>query len=82
MQNSPQWHRDEEYRQSVIRKALLLGFECQHRPRYTHNGREEGSYEFVLNGETYRSYGSIYSAAYEYLRLLKVPQEVIGDYRG
>ena len=25
--HGPQWDRDEEFRQSVIRKALLLGFE-------------------------------------------------------
>jgi hypothetical protein len=82
--NSPQWHRDEEYRQSVIRKALLLGFSCEEY-RGAHKG--DGSllhpkWSFNFEGARHEGYASCYSAAFDYLRLLKIPPEVIGDYRG
>lgn len=81
-EHGPQWDRDEEYRQSVIRKALLLGFSCRERPLFTHEGRKPGSIEFDFEGTVRVGYASIYSAAYEFLRLSKIPLSVIGDYRG
>ena len=89
-QASRQWQRDEEFRQSVIRKALLLGFACeedndlsQHMPagelcRFSfRHWNEKANMTYVHTG-----YASIYAAAWDYLRLLKIPPEVIGDFRG
>jgi len=81
-------HADEdEFRQSVIRKALLLGFSCEEQPNAAgadmlrrfmfRRFNEEANMTHVHTG-----YASIYAAAYDYLRLLKIPPEVIGDYRG
>lgn len=74
----PQWRRDEEFRQSVIRKALLLGFECEELP----SGDVYPWYQFTWEGYSRGRYRSKYSAADDYLRLMKIPHEVIGDYRG
>jgi hypothetical protein len=79
-----QWDRDEEYRQSVIRKALLLGFECE---EYELVAISIGEYKasgwrFMFDGIMRTNYPSCYSAAFDYLRLMEVPIEVIGDYRG
>jgi hypothetical protein len=88
--HGPQWDRDEEYRQSVIRKALLLGFECEeYMVPYVSNRHvnpvefgEKPMYRFKHGDLTRGSYGSIYSAAFDYLRLVGLPLEVIGAYRG
>jgi hypothetical protein len=88
--HGPQWDRDEEYRQSVIRKALLLGFECEKymvsyivdRHKNPIEFGESPMYRFTYEDSVRNSYGSIYSAAFDYLRLVGLPLEVIGDYRG
>ncbi len=91
--HGPQWDRDEEFRQSVIRKAMLLGFECEEHPvsarPYQHNTTRIGQadivtewrWRFTLESETYTGYASIYSAAYEFLRLQGL-SHLAGDYRG
>ena len=94
-QNSPQWYRDEEYRQSVIRKALLLGFSAMEHPAYlvslqsgSHtvitgaHRNDKTWWSFHFEGTERTGYKTLYSAAHDYLRVLKVPPEVIGDYRG
>lgn len=73
--HGPQWDRDEEYRQSVIRKALLLGFECHD------TGVAHRRFWFTLNDLHYSGYASQYSAAYEFLRLQGL-SHLAGDYRG
>lgn len=81
-EHGPQWDRDEEFRQSVIRKALLLGFSCCSDQIGTSPAHTGTWYHFYLEGRPYYGYMSIYSAAYDYLRLMQVPLKVIGDYRG
>jgi hypothetical protein len=71
------FEQDEEFRQSVIRKALLLGF-CAGEWDEACNNR----WAFMFEGKLRTGYCSCYSAAYDYLRLLKIPHEVIGDFRG
>ncbi len=76
--HGPQWDRDEEFRQSVIRKALLLGFEAHQ------IGPSPGKlpkYQFTLYGNTYGHYASMYSAAYEFMRL-KGLSHLAGKYHG
>lgn len=76
--HGPQWDRDEEYRQSVIRKAMLLGFECRQVGSFP---GEMPRYEFEMKGQVFHHYASIYSAAYEFLRLQGL-SHLAGDYRG
>lgn len=80
------WRRDEEYRQSVIRKALLMGFSCEEyevgRMSSLGAGPTYKRWRFMFDSSQRDGYNSLYSAAFDYLRLLKVPLEVIGDYRG
>ncbi len=84
--NSPQWYRDEAFRQSVIRKALLLGFSCEEynvAPYHEDDRRVEHHtyYRFPFEGAYRVGYASIYSAAFDFLRLCKL-EHLAGDYRG
>jgi hypothetical protein len=83
------FNRDEEFRQTVIRQAIMLGFEAEEytveRPHSTVHrimGGTQARWRFKAHdGEFYGAYSSVYSAAFDYLRLLKVPNEVIGVVR-
>jgi hypothetical protein len=72
-----QWYRDEEYRQSVIRKALLLGFSAVENKGLFANTM----WSFTLQGKIYGYYTSCYSAAYGYLRLIE-QEHLAGEYKG
>lgn len=58
------WERGEEYRQSVIRKAVLLGFQA-----YEYNTHGATLWAFMHEGKERNHYGTIYGAAYDFLRL-------------
>ncbi len=81
--HGPQWDRDEAYRQSVIRKALLLGFSAEEYEErlMVFGGDTITRWRFTHEGKRREHYASCYSAAWEYLRLLKC-EHLAGDYRG
>lgn len=80
------FNRDEEFRQRVIRQALMLGMQAE---EYNTAGtsvpdRTRSQYirwRFKYKEAWYFAYPSLYSAAFEYLRMLEVPNEVIGVVR-
>ncbi len=73
-----QWAREEEYRQSVIRKALLLGFSAE---EYSEANHLRPFWRFTFEGKQRQQYASLYSAAFDYLRLLG-QWELAGRYSG
>jgi hypothetical protein len=77
--HGPRWDRDEAYRQSVIRKALLLGFSAEDYsdPDYL----QSKWWSFIFEGHRRTGYASLYSAAYDFLRLNHL-EYLAGDYRG
>lgn len=80
MNNSPEWYRDEEFRQRVIRQAILLGFEASEEfmPSGLSSEKAQFVWRFNFEGHTRGNYSSLYTAALEYLRLMKVPNKIIG----
>lgn len=81
------FNRDEEFRQTVIRQAIMLGMQAE---EYEYIDYARG--KFVVrkskrwrfkddDGEFYGAYISLYSAAFDYLRIIEVPTEVIGVIR-
>ena len=81
---------DREFSERVIRQALLLGFSCEeyseevivNRHVSPVQFRSEARYKFMFRDLPRTGYHSQYSAAYDYMRLLEVPHEIIGEYRG
>lgn len=77
------FNRDEEFRQTVIRQAIMLGLQAE---EYNHDmvsGQKlivtkRWRFKSPTDSEFYGAYSSLYSAAFDYLRLIEVPTEVIG----
>jgi len=73
------YRMDKEFRETVVRQALLLGFEAAERGIYTDEAKGVPTrVYFVHNGVKYDGYASVFSAALEYLRLINFPEEKIG----
>lgn len=75
------FNRDEEFRQTVIRQAIMLGMQAKEIPIFTHDGPKPGRWKLFWNEQEYSGYVSLYSAALDYLRLAKFPAELIGVVR-
>jgi hypothetical protein len=84
-EHGPQWDRDEAFRNSVIRKAVMLGFEARYAERriFTHSENTDTIklWEFDFDGKTRSGYHSLYSAAFDFMRLNNL-EYLAGDYRG
>jgi hypothetical protein len=71
-EHGPWWDEEEDFMQAVIRKAVLLGFTAE---QYTLSEAsyvtgEHGTYwRFTHGGRVRSQYSSLYSAAYEFMRL-------------
>lgn len=87
---SPQFLADEEFRQRVVRQALLLGFSAEeYSEEIITNHRttpvtfaSRPRWRFMFEGHMRTQYGSLYAAAFDYCRLMGLPNSIIGEYRG
>lgn len=75
--HEPHWTAEEEFKRTVILRAQLLGFTAQ---EIQLNNLGRTAWEFEFKGIRRFQYASLYSAAYDYLRLMRVPWEVVGNY--
>lgn len=80
--NSPQWHQDEEWRQRVIRQAVLLGFSAYEYFLFDNGEDRNSRWGFRFDGIRREGYTTLYGAAFDYMRLMKIPPHIIGEYRG
>ena len=61
------FNSDEHFRQGVIRKAVMLGFEAYEYRVSSTTG--EKRWAFVLDGRRHDAYPQLYNAALDWLRL-------------
>lgn len=73
------------FRERVVRQAILLGFEAEEYEQTATSFNQpnlvikvETRWRFEFEGITRMAYASEYSAALEYLRLIKFPRDKIG----
>lgn len=82
-EHGARWAEEEAFRQGLIRKAMLLGFTATEYKSYHLQSNSYRTYwQFTHNGELCTQYGSLYSAAYEFMRLNGYTQFIGGLYRG
>lgn len=81
MHSDWRYREGEEFRERVVRQAIMLGFEAEEYEIPWQSQPEKKQKRWMFKSPVdgiMRGYASVYSAALEYLRLAKYPEHLIG----